>query len=265
MDRPFTDNAGRDDKVFSPRSKAEQVAMRLLDAIAAAGHPPGTSLGTEADLLAAFDVSRPTLREALRILESQGVLELRQGPGGGILVRQPSVDILAHGLSVFLRLNEVPFISLLQARELIEPTLAREAALNGTETDFAAMEASIARMASLGEDEAAFVEENRVFHGIVARAGGNRVLETFWATISILADGHQHGVRYSFGNRRHVIAAHRAILDACRARNPDAAAARMREHVGALEHLVRERYRHLLQAPTSVVSRPARRGGTAAR
>ena len=251
--------------VFSPKSKAEQVAQRLLETIVDRGLAPGTSLGTEAELLAVCEVSRPTLREALRILEAQGLLELRQGPGGGILVRRPSINALAHGLSVFLRLHEVPFLSVLQARELIEPTLAREAALAGTEADFAALEASITRMATLGDDQAAFIEENRVFHSIIARASGNPVLETFWATISVLADGRQHGVHFSFGNRRHVLEAHQAILEACRARDPETAAARMRSHVGELEHLVRERYRHLMQEPTSVVPPRQRRAGSGGR
>jgi GntR family transcriptional regulator, transcriptional repressor for pyruvate dehydrogenase complex len=250
--------------VTMPKSKAEIVAQSLLERIIASGLKPGTSFATEAELLTQFSVSRPTLRESLRILESQGVLELRPGPGGGIITRQPSIQMLAHGLSVFLRLHHVPFIAVLKARQVIEPALAAEAAANGTEADFDALQASIERMTAIKEDKGdqdAFVEENRVFHSIVARASGNQVLETFWSTISILAHGEQHGVRYSFGNQDHVIKAHKSILDACRKRDGKAAAARMAEHVSELEHLVRSRYQHLLNKPTRVVARPGRRVG----
>ncbi len=240
-------------------SKAEQVVQALLEKVIRENLKPGHSLGTEADLLATYNVSRPTLRESLRILESQGVIEMRPGPGGGILVRHPSVDVLAHGLSVFLRLHDVPFISLLQAREVVEPALAREAAVNGAEADFAEMESSINRMRAIKDDQPAFIEENRVFHGIVARASGNKVLETFWSTISLLADGEHHGMRYSFGNQKHVVEAHERILDACRKRDGEAAAAQMEAHVEALEHLVRNRYKHLLDQPTSVLAREGRR------
>jgi DNA-binding FadR family transcriptional regulator len=240
-----------------PRSKAEHVAQQLLDMIITAALAPGSSFGTEADLLAKFDVSRPTLRESLRILESQGVLELRPGPRGGIIVKKPSIDILAHGLSVFLRLNDVPFIAVLKAREVIEPALAAEAALNGSKDDFDELEASIERMAAL-KDQAAFIEENRIFHSIIARASGNKVMETFWATISILATGEHHGVRYSSGNQQHVVEAHRAILKACRKRDSEAAAATMEAHVTELEHLVRKRYQNLLTQPTSIVARRGR-------
>jgi DNA-binding FadR family transcriptional regulator len=247
-----------------PKSKAEIVAQSLLEKIIASGLKPGTSFATEAELLTQFSVSRPTLRESLRILESQGVLELRPGPGGGIIVRQPSIHTLAHGLSIFLRLHHVPFVAVLKARQAIEPALAFEAAVNGTEEDFDELAASIARMTAIKDergDQDAFVEENRVFHSVIARASGNQVLETFWSTISILAHGEQHGVRYSFGNQDHVIKAHQGILDACRKRDGKTASARMAAHVSELEHLVRSRYQHLLNKPTRVVARPGRRVG----
>jgi GntR family transcriptional repressor for pyruvate dehydrogenase complex len=233
-------------------SKAQQVAQELLARIADSNRAPGQTFATEAELLQQFDVSRPTLREGIRVLEAQGVLEQRPGPGGGLVIRRPSVEMLAHSLSIYLRFNDVPFAAVLKSREVIEPALAAEAALQGTEADFREMEESIERMKTQGEDQSAFIAENRVFHGVVARASGNKVLETFWGTISLLAHGENHGVRYTFGNRRHVIAAHRQILDACRRRDAQAAAAAMAEHVGELEHLVRDRYQHLLGQPTRV-------------
>jgi DNA-binding FadR family transcriptional regulator len=247
-----------DTKATVHRSKAEHVAQRLLERIIAARLKPGSTFATEAELLSQFNVSRPTLRESLKILASQGVLELRPGPGGGILVGQPSIDLLAHGLSVFLRVHEVPFVTVLKAREVIEPALAAEAALNGTEQDFAELELSIARMKALPAGQEAFLEENRIFHSIIARASGNKVLEIFWSTISILASGEHHGIRYSSGNQAHVIEAHERILAACRDRDGEKAAAAMQTHVSGLENLVRTRYQHLLAHPTSVVAMPGR-------
>lgn len=236
-------------------SKAQQVAQELLARIAESKVEPGQTFGTEAELLQQFDVSRPTLREGIRILEAQGLLEQRPGPGGGLVIRRPSLDMLAHSLSVYLRFNDVPFVTVLQAREVIEPALAAEAAEEGTDDDFREMEESIERMKTLGDDQEAFIAENRVFHNVIARASGNKVLETFWGTISLLAHGEHHGMRYTIGNRQHVIAAHQRILVACRKRNPRAAAKEMAEHVGELEHLVRERYQHLLKQPMSVRDR----------
>jgi GntR family transcriptional regulator, transcriptional repressor for pyruvate dehydrogenase complex len=232
--------------------KSQMVAQELLARLADSDLEPGQTFATEAELLEQFDVSRPTLRESVRLLEAQGVLEQRPGPGGGLVVRRPSLDMLTQNLSIYLRFNDVPFLAVLKAREVIEPALAAEAAQHGTETDFGEMAASIERMKTGCEQTAEFVAENRVFHSIVARASGNEVLETFWGTISLLAQGEHHKVRYTFGNRQHVIAAHEQILDACRRRDSAAAAEAMSDHVGALEHLVRDHYKHLLKKPTSV-------------
>lgn len=248
------------------RDKPETVAQALLERMVNARLAPGSSFATEAELLAEYDVSRPTLRESLTILKSQGALKRRPGPGGGILVNRPSVDMLAHYVSVYLRLHEVPFIDVIKARTVIEPALAAEAARNATDTDLAEMEASIGRMRELQSprDQQAFIGENRVFHAVVARASGNKVLETFWSTISLLAHGEHHGMRYSGGNQAHVIAAHERILAAFRARDAEAASAAMRSHVGELEMLVRARDRKRLADPTSVLNPPVRksaRGG----
>ncbi len=234
------------------RNKSEQVADALMSRIINGGLKPGDLLGTEADLLGEHAVSRPTLRESLRMLEAQGVIALRPGPGGGVTVGRPSIDTLAHALSVFLYLQSVPFGAVLKAREVIEPALAHEAALHGTESEFDEMEQSIERMRAASNQDA-FVAENRTFHEIIARAGRNKVLESFWAAISLLASGEQHGISYSFGNRLHVIEAHEGILRACREHDATAASARMAAHVGELEHLVRRRYQSALIEPTRML------------
>ena len=235
-------------------SKAQQVAQELLARIVDSKGVAGQTFATEAELLRQFDVSRPTLREGIRILEAQGVLEQRPGPGGGLVIRKPSLDMLALTLSIYLRFNDVPFLPVLQAREIIEPALAAEAAEAGSEEDFREMEESIKRMKTQqpDQDQAAFIAENRIFHGIVARASGNKVLETFWGAISLLAHGELHGMRYTSGNRMHVARAHQQILDACRKRDPAAAAKAMSSHVGELEHLLRDRYKHLMKQPMGV-------------
>lgn len=237
-----------------PRSKAEYVAQLLLDRIITTNMQPGSTFGTEAELLEQYDVSRPTLRESLRILEAQGVLKLRPGPKGGILVTKPGMDILAHGLSVYLRLHDVPFLEVLKAREVIEPALAAAAAEHATEEDFAAMQASVDRMKTLTA-QAEFVEENRVFHSLVADASKNEVMAIFWSTISILAAGEQHGINYTSRNQRHVVEAHQAIVDAIRARNVQQASSLMEEHLGELERLVGKRYQNLAGQATHIVSR----------
>jgi DNA-binding GntR family transcriptional regulator len=152
----------------------------------------------------------------------------------------------------------VPFIAVLKAREVIEPALAAEAAENATEDHLQELQDSIDRMKTI-TDHSDFIEENRTFHSIIARASGNQVMEIFWSTISILATGEHHGIRYTKGNQQQVIEAHQSILEALRARDSAAAAERMDAHVRELELLVRKRYQFLLKQATSIVARKGRR------
>lgn len=224
-----------------PGSKAEYIARRLLDRIVMANLSPGSVLGTEAELLAQFDVSRSTFRESLRILESQGVLELRPGPKGGILVRRPGSEILGHGLSVYLRMHQAPFGAVLRVRQAIEPALAAEAAVHWTEEQLEALQHSIDQM-RLDRGIAGFADENRRFHALIAQASGNKVLEVFWTTISMLSTGEAQGIRYPEYTQDHVIAAHQNILDACRSRDASKVAAHMRAHIEEMEHHLAENH-----------------------
>ena len=241
-----------------PKNKSEHVAQLLLERIISANLEPGSSFGTEADLLQQFSVSRPTLRESLRILEAQGVLELRPGPKGGIIVTKPGIDVLAHALSVYLRLHGVPFITVLKAREAIEPALAAEAASARTEDDLVRLQDSVDRLKE-ATTETEFLKENRRFHSLVAEAGQNEVLMVFWSTISTLASGELHGITYTATHQHHVAAAHQAIVDAIRLRDEALASQRMGAHVQELQHLVHKRYQHLLSQTTDVIPRQGRR------
>jgi GntR family transcriptional repressor for pyruvate dehydrogenase complex len=243
-----------------PKSKAEYVAQRLLDRIVTGNMAPGSSLGTEAEILQQFDVSRPTLRESLRILEAQGVLDLRPGPKGGIIVSKPGTDILAHGLSVHLRMHQVPFIAVLRAREVIEPALAAEAAANGTDQEFDLMQSSIDRM-KRADDPVEFVKEIRTFHSLIAQASRNLVMTIFSSTVNLVAAGEIYNVQYTIANQKRFVVAHQAILDACRKRDVTAAAASMKEHVRELEMLVKKSYKYLLNQATTIVERDGQRVG----
>ena len=134
------------------------------------------TFATEAELLQQFDVSRPTLREGIRILESQGVLEQRPGPVAASCSGAPASTCLP-GLSVYLRFNDVPFVTVLQAREVIEPALGRAA--GGATTTFAKWRVD-QRMKALGDDQTAFTENASSTASSRAPARG-KLLETFWA------------------------------------------------------------------------------------
>jgi len=249
-----------DQRTTAFANKAQQTARLLLDRIIEEEMRPGSSFGTEAELLKRYHVSRPTMRECLRILESQGVLSLRPGPKGGIIVAKPSVDVLAQTLSVYLQLHDMSLMEILRARMAIEPTLARDAALNGKPAQFDQMERSIERLEAAAKDDDGTVlyRENREFHNLIATAAANPVLEVFWLTIRSLASGEGEHMRFSERNRKYIAQAHRAILQACRRRDADAAEQLSIEHLGELDTLLKTRDKKL----RSRLDGPVRMGHT---
>src|SRR3546814_16783121 len=133
-------------------------------------------------MLAQFKVSRPTLRESIRILESHGVVTLRPGPKGGVIIPPPGVDFVAHALSVFLRLNNVPFVAILRARIPIEPALVRDAALHAPAKDFQRLDAPIDRLAKIGNEPNAFAKANLQVSHLIHRGPQNLVNGTYCNT-----------------------------------------------------------------------------------
>lgn len=221
-------------------NKAQRIAQEMLTRIVDGDLHPGSMFGTEAELLRQFKVSRPTLREALRTLEWQGVLSLRPGPRGGIAVARPTIDRLASTLSVYLWLNDVPLVEILRARMAIEPMLVRDAAVNGTDAQFDEMDQSIERLERAADDDSvAIYRENRMFHSLIARASGNAVLDMFWLAIRDVASGEGEKFHFTEGNRLHIVAAHREIVAACRRRDPALAERRMVAHLAALDALLK--------------------------
>src|SRR5690242_15403451 len=135
------------DQRRSPKTGA-MIAERLRHQIARGELHIGQRLPPEDELTLALGIARTTLREALRILESQGLLEIRRGRTGGPVVTMPKIDALAEGLAVTLQLQGTTAGDLDAARQLIEPSLAAQLARQHTPDDLAVLHAAVDRAAA---------------------------------------------------------------------------------------------------------------------
>src|SRR5262245_60284861 len=153
------------------RGASEQVAVALQHRIQEAGLGPGDFLGREEDLAAEFGVSRPTLREALKLLASGNLIRANKGPGGGIFVALTADKGMSRSLSdaiaMMLETGAVSLQELLEARLILEVPLAGQAAYRADADTIRALRAALAE-----EDLAAL-------HRIVAAAAGNRMVQAF--------------------------------------------------------------------------------------
>jgi DNA-binding FadR family transcriptional regulator len=109
----------------SALGKPKQIADELRGLIIASGLDEGDLLGTEAELIDRFDVSRPSLREALRILEADGLISIVRGSLGGVVVHRPDQRMTARAAAVVLQSRSVALADVFDASAVIEPAAAR--------------------------------------------------------------------------------------------------------------------------------------------
>ena len=253
------------DFLESPLERPRQVKLAVIVAreiandIFARGLVPGDALPNEAEMLKGLEVSRATLRESLRVLETQGVIAMRTGRGGGPVVAQPSPRALADTLTVNLRSLGVTFEEILFTRDTIEPALARQAALNRDDDDLDRLREAARSLEDAGWDSTDTLQLNRQFHSAVAMASRNRPLAIMWAAISTVADGQEVGATiderlWSAGN-----AAHAKIVVAIEDADPDRAERAMSVHVDAFHHEMASAHPQLLEASVRSTGAEARR------
>jgi len=211
------------------------IARDLARQIDAGDPAPGERLPPERELATRLAVSRTTVREAVLALELMRYVEIRVG--AGVFVLPPGVRELERGDSPLP--DESGPSEILEARRLIEGQTARRAAERANETELAAIGASVARMREALRDIPRFDQADAEFHSLIARAGGNGLLEGYVAHLwqmraSALWERWYDQTR-NIANRRRSIEDHEAIHRALVRRSPDAAATAMRAHIDVLE------------------------------
>jgi DNA-binding FadR family transcriptional regulator len=231
-----------------PRKTAVLLAQTIVDEIVDDGLVPGSMMLPEREMLAKYGVARGTLREALRFLEMQGVVEIKTGPGGGPVVSAPGSRPLASVIGLLLQLGRTPYRAIIDARLALEPMLAGRAAERRDEQDLMLLDRSIQAMREM-DRESTFLEENIAFHSTIARAAGNPVLFHMASSLAWIEDGTAVGISYARETHRPIVAAHRRIYAAIEAKDPQMAEAAMRLHVGEFATYAEQNYPRLLEEP----------------
>src|SRR3978361_2537680 len=126
------------------------LATELRERILSGEYPEGTPLPPERDLVVQTRMSRTTVREALRILEVQGLIRIKAGRAGGAFVQHPGEDSVADSLELLIRGRQIRLASVHETREAIEPSCARLAALNPIPADLRRLEAANEASATRG-------------------------------------------------------------------------------------------------------------------
>ena len=214
------------------------LADALREKILAGDLSEGTALPPEREMVGETGLGRGSVREALRVLEAEGLIRTKTGRHGGTFTTLPDETGIARYVTLFVRGRRVPIRALLEARITIEPSLAYFAAVNRTDADVAELKKACADMeAAPGGGD--FGRHNLAWHYAVANASHNELLVAFLASISSAigqasaAHAEAFEARPFADIRTAVIHAHRRITDAVERRDPDAAKRRMERHLNA--------------------------------
>lgn len=230
-----------------PRA-ADVLVAQIKQEIIMGQYPEGTRLPTEHEMAAQLSVSRPTVREALRLLEAEGLISTRPGPGGGPRVCRPDIVTVTRSLTTLFQYDRVTLAELLEARRAIEPACAYVAASGASVEDIARLRQSVKTMRLHLRDDETFWTENANFHLALVAAGQNRVLHTMMTALRELIYQFTAELHITRAERDGTLAEHIAIMEAIAAHDPEAAARATHNHLLKSEERLRKEYPEVLQS-----------------
>jgi GntR family transcriptional regulator, transcriptional repressor for pyruvate dehydrogenase complex len=253
-------------RITAPKA-SDLLADQLRARIRSGEWPEGHALPTERELSAQSGLSRTTVREALRMLEIDGMIEIRPGRGGGARVRRPAGDEFTRQLELFIWGRNISPGHLHDVRTALEALGAEGAARNRTPSELDDLMAKTRAVERAIDDINAYLDANLAWHLAVARASHNELLISFMEVLSTAI--HEATEIEAFDSphvRLSTLKIHRAILDAIAAGDADAARRRMLRHVSAardvaLHHAETTLSKKVSRGSATLKARPVKRGG----
>lgn len=218
-----------------PQRAFEEIAAQIRELVATGKLKPGDRLPTERTLSSRFNVSRNTLREALRALELSGMVELRKGASGGAFIVPGNSDVVVNGLRDLYHLGAITPQHLTEARIWMSAVVVRIACERMTEEDLLRLEANVA--AALTAQKSGNFEEraelHRQFHNLLAAATHNPIIQVTTEGMMEVMRQFIKGIGPS--ENSYTIPSRRRLLAHLRARDADAAVKEMTSFLQRLE------------------------------
>ncbi|MEU8025669.1 MULTISPECIES: FadR/GntR family transcriptional regulator [Micromonospora] len=217
-----------------PANLATAVTAELVERIVRGVHPPGTPLPPEPALCGAFSVSRTVVREAVKILQEKGLVQVRQG--SGTIVTPPSTWDMLDELVLAATIAEDDSLAILDdlvvTRRVLESDMANVAARLADQETVDRLRALVDRMDELVDDHVTYHEHDRAFHDVIMQASGNRIAR---GVVRALESQVVNTARYMGRTERALCVAsnrgHRRIYERIAAHDPDGAAQAMFTHI----------------------------------
>lgn len=216
----------------------QQVEDQIRHAISSGALKTGQKLPSEATLALNFGVSRTTVREALRSLVTDGLIEKTPGASGGSFVRSLNHETLGadlvHDIENLLSAGSIGFLEASQVRRMLEMPSARLAARHRSAEELEALHQVIAEQRTLSYDDPRVPELDTRFHSLISQASGNRVVAAFVVALHEVTEPVHH-LHLDAEVGKGTFRQHLAIVRAIERQDPAAAEAAMGVHLEYLE------------------------------
>jgi GntR family transcriptional regulator, transcriptional repressor for pyruvate dehydrogenase complex len=228
-------------KVVEKKRAYESIVQQVLDLIENGKLKRGDQLPSERELTEIFKVSRTTVREAIRTLESMRLLQSRQGNGTYVLASNEEDLIQPLAAALFNAKDDIRDIFYI--RKIIEPHVARLAAENATAQEIEEMEKILQKQEECIEHYESIIETDSAFHNLMASAAKNRVMERLIGALvdllkqsreKTLMDDDEHNNKRS----KRSLEGHRRVLAAIKNDDCEAAQKSMLQHLEDIEMIV---------------------------
>jgi GntR family transcriptional repressor for pyruvate dehydrogenase complex len=221
------------------RNKVYEEVAKQIERLILKKLKPGDKLPSERELAEMLQVSRSSIRDAIRGLELMGLVEPRQG--AGTIVRELSAETLANPFASMLKHKQQLVGELLDFRKMLEPPLAARAATHASPDELAEMEEILQRQEGKMSRGEVTIGEDAEFHYNIALASGNSVvLKVLDVLMDLLRDTRERSLQLK-GRPQKSLAGHRKILAAIKRHDAEAAKAAMRRHIEDVEEIVLEK------------------------
>jgi DNA-binding FadR family transcriptional regulator len=198
----------------------------------------GTMLPPESELMQRFGVSRPTLREAFRVLESESLIEVQRGVRGGARVTRPRRETLARYAGLILEYEGVTLKDVYDARATLETPLVVQLAKDQNPAVIAELEQIVEREVELqpGNETIGTIDQLTDFHAAIARLAGNKTLQIVSDMLYHIIETANHSLQPTKGTRaeqavNRSMKTHRMVLDLIKAGDADQAGELWKKHL----------------------------------
>jgi DNA-binding FadR family transcriptional regulator len=241
--------AEQPDRNFAAVARGEKVASRvarqIVRDIVERDMQPGDPLQAESGMLARFGVSRASLREALRILEIQGLITIKPGPGGGPSLAAVNSNDFGRMATLFFQVKRVTLGDVVEARLVIEPVMAglaatrHDPALNGRLEE-------VVREHYEAQSDVDWLATTQEFHAMVCSMSGNPLLNLLALALKDIYTDRVKGYVFPEENRDHVRSTHGKIAKAIVRGDAKTSERLMRDHMAKLAEFFEARYPGLM-------------------